>query len=64
MAKHNEDDQKAEETASLLQSKIAEIVEQLAARDLPGYALDPLPAGTPAPLLLPMGKRKRGKTDE
>lgn len=60
MAKHNEDDQKAEETASLLQSKIAEIVEQLAARDLPGYSLDPLPAGVPAPLLLPMGEKKRG----
>jgi len=64
MAKHNEDDQKAEETASLLQSKIAEIVEQLAARDLPGYSLDPLPAGVSVPLLLPMGEKKRGKADE
>jgi hypothetical protein len=60
MAKHKEDDQKAEETASLLQSKIAEIVEQLAARDLPGYSLEPLPAGVPTPLLLPMGEKKRG----
>lgn len=64
MAKHNEDDQKAEETANLLQSKIAETVEQLAARDLPGYSLDPLPAGVPTPLQLPMGERKRGKADE
>lgn len=64
MAKHNEDAQKAEETASLLQSKIAEIVELLAAKDLPGYELDPLPAGVPAPLLLPMGEKKRGKADE
>jgi len=57
MVKHKENDQKAEETASLLQSKIAEIVEQLAAKDLPGYSLDPLPAGVEVPLQLPMGKR-------
>jgi len=64
MAKHKEDDQKSEETASLLQSRIAEIVEQLAAKDLPGYSLDPLPAGIATPLLLPTGKGKRGKADE
>lgn len=60
MAKHKEDDQKAEETANLLQSKITELVEKLAEKDLPGYSLDPLPAGVPTPLQLPMGEKKRG----
>jgi hypothetical protein len=64
MVKHKEDDQQAEETANLLQSKIAEIVEKLAEKDLPGYSLDPLPAGVPIPLQLPMGKKKGAKADE
>jgi hypothetical protein len=62
--KHHSDTEEIEDLGDTLQARITRMVEDLANRDLPGYALAPLPSGVPAPLVLPMGEKKRGKADE
>jgi len=60
---HISETDEIEHVTDTMQAKIAEIVEDLADRDLPGYGLDPLPVGVPIPLSLPMGEKKEKAND-